>query len=73
MQKMTADERKKYVADQSAKRTDLQIKVDALAKQRADYVKAEISKLPDQASRDSFDAKVDDLIRTQALKKGIKY
>jgi len=73
MQQMTMEERRKYVADLTARRTELQTQVDALAKQRAQYLKVEMSKLPDQNTRDSFDARVGDLIRTEGLKKGIQY
>jgi hypothetical protein len=73
MQRMTVEERKKYVAEMTAKRTELQTRVDALSKQRTQYMKIEMSKLPDQNSRDSFDARVGDLIRSEGLKKGIHY
>jgi len=73
MQQMTMEERRKYVADLTARRTELQTQVDALAKQRAQYLKVEMSKLPDRNTRDSFDARVGDLIRTEGLKKGIQY
>jgi hypothetical protein len=73
MRTMTMEERKQYVAGQTARRAELQAKVDALAKQRVGLMKVEMSKLPDQSNRDSFDAKIADLIRGQGLKKGIHY
>jgi hypothetical protein len=71
MQKMTVEERKKYVDEQLAKRKELQSKVDDLTKQRADYLKEEMSK--QAGTPDSFDARVNDMVRSQAQKKGIVY
>ena len=73
MLQMSMEQRKKYVADLTARRTELQTQVDALAKKRAEYMKVEMSKLPDQSNRDSFDARVGDVIRTEGLRKGIQY
>lgn len=73
MRSMTMEERNKYVAEMTAKRTELQAKVDALAKRRTELMKVEMSKLPDQSTRDAFDVRVGDVIRTEGLKKGIQY
>ena len=73
MQKMSLEERKAFVTEQFTKRKDLQIKVDELATQRDSHIKAELTKLAEQGNRDSFDAKVAEIIQAQARRKGIKY
>ena len=69
---MTIEQRTKFVSEQFAKRKELQIKVDELAAQRDVHVKAAMDKLG-EGSRDSFDAKVAEIIQAQARRAGIDY
>ena len=68
---MTHEERTTFVAEQFAKRKDLQIKVDELAVKRDAHIRAAMTSLT--AYADSFDAKVAEIIQAQALRRGIKY
>ena len=72
MKGMTLQERTTFVEEQFNKRKDLQIKVDALATQRDEYIKTEMSKLAGGGG-DSFDSKVAEIVQAQALRRGIKY
>jgi hypothetical protein len=69
---MTPEQRTTFVAEQFAKRKELQIKVDELATRRETLVKAELDKLA-VGERDSFDIKVAEMIQAQAQRRGIKY
>ena len=72
MKAMTPEQRTTFVAEQFAKRKELQIKVDELATRRETLVKAEMDKLA-VTERDSFDLKVAEMIQAQAQRRGIKY
>jgi hypothetical protein len=72
LQGKTLQERTVFITEQVAKRKDLQVKVDELAKQRDVHIKTEMTKLSD-STRDSFDAKVAEMIHAQALSRGIEY
>jgi Mg-chelatase subunit ChlD len=69
---MTLEQRTTFVSEQFAKRKELQIKVDELAAQRSVHIKAAMDKLG-EGSRDSFDAKVAEMIQAQARRAGIAY
>jgi hypothetical protein len=71
MKKMSKEEREKYVADQLAKRKDLQTKLSELSKQRAAFIEEEKKK--GAGKKDSFDEQVGSMIREQAKRKGISY
>jgi hypothetical protein len=73
MQKMTAEQKSTFVAEQFSKRKELQIKVDELAVQREAHIKGEMDKLATSGKLDSFDAKVAEIIQAEALRRGIKY
>jgi len=73
MQKMNPQERSTFVAEQFAKRKELQVKVDELATRRDALIKNEMEKLATEGKGDSFDAKVAEIIQAQALSRGIKY
>lgn len=72
LKEMTIEQRTKFVSEQFAKRKELQIKVDELATQRDVHVKAAMDRLG-ASSRDSFDAKVAEIIQAQARRAGIEY
>jgi hypothetical protein len=72
LKEMTIEQRTKFVSEQFAKRKELQIKVDELATQRDVHVKAAMDRLG-EGSRDSFDAKVAEIIQAQARRAGIEY
>jgi len=71
MKKMTADERKAFIAQRVEKRRELKTKLDALNKKRAAHIAAELKKAP--AKPDAFDAKVIDAVRARAEKIGVTY
>jgi Mg-chelatase subunit ChlD len=73
MKSMTPQQRTTFVAEQFERRKELQIKVDELSTQRVALVKAEMDKLGAAGNRDSFDQKVAEMIRAQALRLGIEY
>lgn len=69
MQKMTADERKAYLAAQQEKRAALNAKLEELARQRATYIEAEKKRLAAAGKGDAFDLKVGEIITEQAQRK----
>jgi hypothetical protein len=73
LQKMTREQRTVFIEENFAKRKELQIQVDDLSKQRDVHMKAAMDKLALSGSGDSFDAKVAEMIQSQALTRGIKY
>jgi von Willebrand factor type A domain len=73
MKGMTGEQRTTFVAEQFAKRKELQIKVDELATERAAHVKGAIEKLVATGNADSFDLKVAQIIGEQARRKGIQF
>ena len=67
LQKMTADERKQYVEEQTKKRGEIQQKIQDLSKQREDFL---AKKRADQAStQPTLDAAMLTAVREQATKK----
>ncbi|HUV39164.1 MAG TPA: VWA domain-containing protein [Planctomycetota bacterium] len=72
MQKMTPEERKRFVEENIAKRKALQEEIRKLSEQRQQYLKDEIAKRAD-GGRNSLGGQVYDTIREQARKKGIEY
>jgi hypothetical protein len=72
MRKMTDDQKKAYIADQAAKRVEIQKEIQDLSKKRDAYVKAEMAKkgLDEKAS---FDAALRKMVRTQAEKQNFKF
>ena len=73
MQTMTPDQRKAYVKEQIEKREKLQSRVADLLKQRQAYIDDQTKKLAEAGKGDAFDAKVAEMIRAQAQRKGIRY
>jgi hypothetical protein len=72
LKEMTLEQRTKFVSEQFTRRKEIQIKVDELATQRNVHIKAAMDKLG-ESSRDSFDAKVAEIIQAQARRAGIAY
>jgi hypothetical protein len=64
MQKMTAEEREKYVDTQKAKRAELNTEIAKVVKERDEYVKAEQKKL--EGKGDAFDVKVSEVVKEEA-------
>lgn len=73
LQPMSLQARKDFVDQQITKRKELQIKVDQLSKERESFVKTEMEKLSAKGTGDSFDAKVAEMVQSQAQRRGIKY
>ncbi len=69
MRKMTDDERKAYLAAQQKKRAALNVKLQELARQRADFVTAEQQRLAATGQGDAFDLKVGEIINKQVKRK----
>ena len=67
MRTMSLEQRKVYVADQAAKRAEIQTKINELLAKRQAFMEAEMKK-----NKDSFDQKVAETIRAQAERKRIK-
>jgi hypothetical protein len=72
LQGKSLEQRTVFVTETVAKRKDLQVKVDELVTKRNAHLKEVMTKLSD-SSRDSFDAKVAEIIHAQALSRGIEY
>ncbi len=70
MQKMTKDERKKYVLKMKMKRKDIQEKIKVLKKARDKYV---IEQRKKESGKDTLDSAILRAIRKQAGKKGYKF
>jgi von Willebrand factor type A domain len=67
MRKMSADERKAYVENQSAERAKLTAQVNDLSKKREAYLAEETKKLAGKG--DGFDAKVSEIVNAQMNRK----
>jgi len=66
------EQRTAFITETVAKRKELQVKVDELVTKRDAHLKEVMTKVSD-SSRDSFDAKVAEIIHAQALLRGIQY
>jgi hypothetical protein len=69
MQKLSKEEREKYVAGKQKERDTLNAKLSDLTKQRAAFIEQETKRLATAGKGDSFDQKVTEIINTQADKK----
>ena len=65
--------REKVIAERQAERQALQEKVNALVKEREEYLRRERERLAQSGTKDAFDEKVAEMIRQQAARKGIQY
>jgi len=72
LQKFSPEELKAHVANQAAERAAIQEKIRELVSKRDTYIAAERKRLAGD-KKDAFDEKVQETIRTQAGRKGIKY
>ena len=61
------------MAEQFERRKELQIQVDELATKREAHIKSAMEARAETGSADSFDLKVAEMIRAQALRRGIQY
>lgn len=68
LQRLTPAERTKYIAARQAKRDTLNMRLDQLAKKRADYVEKERARLIASGAGDAFDTKVSEIISAQAAR-----
>ncbi|HBD07758.1 MAG TPA: VWA domain-containing protein [Syntrophobacteraceae bacterium] len=73
LKKLTSEQREALIKEKQAKRKELQTKAADLVKQRDAYLDAERRKQADAGKKDAFDAKVGDMIREQAKRKGMEY
>lgn len=72
MKKMTAEERKAYVAEMEKKRGEIQAKVKDLSDKRTAFVAAEMKKQA-ETNDNSFDSAIRKAIRAQAASKGFTF
>jgi len=73
LQSMTVDQRKQYIAEQTAKRAELQGKIDELLQKRQEYIDAETKRQAAEGKGSAFDSEVNTMLRSQAARKGIDY
>lgn len=75
MQKMSGEERKKYLAARQAKRDEITKKIRQLSAKRGDFIKKKMAEMAkaSPAPAESFDGKVVETLRRQAARKGIHY
>lgn len=66
-------ELKSRIEQKQKERAEIQKQIETLARERNDYIEAEIKKTAVTGKGDSFDKNVSDTIRTEAAKKGIYY
>jgi hypothetical protein len=71
MQKMTKEEREKYIEEKRVEREKLQKEIEELSRKRQEYIAGELKKRG--GARDAFDEKVIESVKKQAEKKGIAY
>jgi len=73
MRSMSNEERDRYVAQQAARRREIQRSIDELIAKRTAFVEEERRRLIAAGKGDAFDLKVQDILRAQAERKGIRY
>ncbi|SBV99869.1 vWA domain-containing protein [uncultured Dysgonomonas sp.] len=72
MQKMSAEERQKYVDELIEKRKKLEQEIKNLSKQRQQHIDEELSKMDKEKVEGSFDDVIYRAVKTQAAKKSIQ-
>lgn len=72
IQKMSAEERQKYVADLIEKRKELEQEIKDLSKQRQQHIEEELSKMDKKKVEGSFDDVIYKAVQTQAAEKSIQ-
>jgi hypothetical protein len=70
MRKMSVEERKAFVAAKEKERTEVQAKIQKLAKEREAFVATEMKK---NANADTLGEKVGGAVRAQAVKQGFLF
>lgn len=74
LRKMNASELEGYLKNQQARRAALQTRIDAVSRDRANYIEEERRKLAASGGKkDSFDDEVARILRVEAAKKGLAY
>jgi hypothetical protein len=73
MQTMGQAERKAYLRRKETERSRIQARIAELSRQRQAYLEGEAKKKAATGGADSFDEKVGEALRAQALRKGIRY
>jgi len=73
MQAMGPAERKAYLQRKETERSRIQARIAELSRQRQAYLEGEARKKAATGGADSFDEKVGEALRAQALRKGIRY
>jgi hypothetical protein len=73
LKSLTPQQREASIKEKQGKRKELQKKAAELVKQRDAYLEAERRKQAEAGKQDAFDAKVGEIIREQAKRKGMEY
>jgi len=73
LRKMSQEQLKTHLQKQRKERNELHKKIEELAKKRDAYIKKEQQRLAKEGKADSFDAKVEEMIRDQAKRKGMEF
>jgi hypothetical protein len=73
LQTLSEDELRSHIADQQGARAELRKRILALQEKRQAFIGKEQKRLAAEGQGDSFDAKVAEMVRSQAARKGIHY
>jgi Mg-chelatase subunit ChlD len=73
LKKLKPEQREALIQEKQGSRKELQKRAAELVKQRDAYLDAERRKQADAGNRDAFDAKIGEMIREQAQRKGMEY
>jgi len=71
MRKMSAEERKQFIAEQASRRAELQEKIKELNDERKKFV-AEARKKAAESGENTLDAAIIECVRTQAAEQGFE-
>lgn len=73
LQKLDDKQLQARIAKAQGDRAELQKKIEALTREREEFIRAETMRLAASGKVDSFDSNVAEMIRAQAARKGISY
>ena len=73
LQKLNSEDLKAELGQKQKERTELQARIQKLAREREDYLATERKRQAEQSKSDSFDEQVAASIRAEAARKGIEY
>lgn len=73
LKELSQAELNSHIATQSAKRKEIQVKLNSLLRERQEFINNEKKRLAAEGKDDGFDSQVNRLIREQAALKGISY